>query len=50
MLHWALARPRLGGPGAALFFTVSQRALKLQRPLPAGMLEVVARGEKKDAA
>jgi hypothetical protein len=27
-----------------------EEALKLQRPLQAGMLEIVARGEKKDAA
>jgi putative SOS response-associated peptidase YedK len=28
----------------------AEEALKLQRPLPAGVLEIVARGEKKDEA
>jgi putative SOS response-associated peptidase YedK len=28
----------------------AEEALKLQRPLPDGMLEIVARGEKKDEA
>ena len=28
----------------------AEKALKLQRPLPAGVLEIVARGERKDEA